>query len=411
MIGGTVLAGFGLLLSCAEARQHTGDRNILRSRLEDVAVLTFLCGPAAFLLEFAYGIPQFPLVNDPLIQAIAATLAFVLAAFRGARWVIGLWVAYLVVQLVLAGLNVVVFDALMPWPASLLGGAAVGVVLTRFARPTLAFGALGGAAVAVGTIGVDYVWTNQVRPMAWPAAMIPQALLYGVVVGTAVGVISVWLKVRLGAVAGVEAPPLRWSPLAGVGLVVLLGVFGVNVPPRDDAHVAADVTAFDRTGGSHASARLRIEVLPHDAADGAWWFETLSWQGGGAVHGDLHEVSPGVYETDRRVPAYGDWKTLVRLHLPAHTLLAAPVYLPADEAIPVPEHSLANGPRDFVEEARILRREERTDVPAWLWSASYAVVGGLFLALFAAIGAGVSAAARQGRTGSHRPGHLTGAGR
>jgi len=411
MIGGTVLAGLGMLLACAEVRQLDPEPNFVRDHLAGVGVLIFLCGPAAFLLEFAYGVPQLPLLTDPLLQTLAASLAFVYAAFRGVRAIGVLWVAYVGVQFALAGLNVGVFGALFPWPASFAGGALVGVVLTRFARKSLTFGAVGGAATAVGTIGVEYFWTNAVRPIPWPAAMLPQALVYGVVVGAAAGVIAVWLRVRLDETAGTTteaAPPIPWGVGGAVGMACVIAVFAFNVPPRDDVHVSADVTAIDRTGGAHDSARLRVEVFPHDAADDAWWFQALSWQGGDAIHADLHEVSPGVYETDRRLPAYADWKTLVRLHLPAHTLVAAPAYLPADDAIPVPAYELANGPRGFVQESTILRREAKPGVPAGLTGAAYALVGALFLALFGVIGAGVTAAARRPSTTTH---HLMGAGR
>jgi len=401
MIGGTVLAGLGMLLACAEVRQLDPEPNLVRDQLAGIGVLIFLCGPAAFMLEFAYGVPQFPLLNDPLLQSLAAGLAFVYAAFRGVRAVAVLWVAYVAVQFALAGLNVGVFDALFPWPASFAGGALVGVVLTRIKRKSLAFGALGGAATAAGTIGVEYFWTNAERPTLWPVAMLPQALLYGVLVGAGAGVVAVWLRVRLDDVAGVDTseahrtPRVSWGVAAAVGMAVVIGVFAFNVPPRHDAQVSANVTVFDRTGGAHDSARLRVEVFPHDAADDAWWFQALSWQGGDAIHADLREASPGVYETDRRVPAYADWKTLVRLHLPSHTLVAAPVYLPADDAIPVSAYRLASGPRDFVQESKILRRETKPGVPAGLAGASYALVGALFLALFGIIGAGVTAAARR----------------
>ena len=43
----------------------------------------------------------------------------------------------------------------------------------------------------------------------------------------------------------------------------------------------------------------------------------------------------------------------------------------------------------------MLRREEKQDVPGWLWGAGYGVVGSLFLALFATVAAGYSFAGRR----------------
>jgi hypothetical protein len=77
------------------------------------------------------------------------------------------------------------------------------------------------------------------------------------------------------------------------------------------------------------------------------------------------------------------------------------VYLPADPAIPAEGHPATSGPRDFVEEKHILRREEKQDVPGWLWGTAYAVVGSLFAGLFAAVAVGYTAA---GRPGSGGPG-------
>ena len=424
MIGGSVLACLGILVSAAESRQVAHPHLRPHQRLvppafEGLAVLIFLAGPAAFLLEFAFGIPQFPLIDDALMIALMSSLAFVTASFAGARAVVALWVAYVAVQFALAGLNVYVFDALMPWPTLLAGGALVALVLSPFARPTLRYGVLAGALVAAGAVVGDYFWTNAVRPMPWPAALLPIALAYAVPLGAAVGVIAVWLRVRITEIANPDAQaqrsperPIAFGLAAAAAMAAALGLFGWNVPPRHDAHVVANVIVVDATTGPQASARLRVELEPKDAADNAFWFQSLSWQGGGAVHADLHQVAPGVYETSQRVPAYGNWKTLIRLHLPTHTLIAAPIYLPADEAIPVSEYALADGPRDFVAESKILRREEKPGVAPWISSLSYAVVGGLFLMLFVLIGAGVTLASR--REDLHLPtklAHLIGASR
>ena len=126
----------------------------------------------------------------------------------------------------------------------------------------------------------------------------------------------------------------------------------------------------------------------------AYWFEALSWQGGGVVHGELERTGPGVWRTDEPMPLAGDWKTLVRLHTPLHGLAAAPVYLPADPAIPAAEHPRSAAPGDLVAEQVVLRRGE-AGRPRLAWGAGYGVVGSLFLALFATVAAGYSFAGRR----------------
>src|SRR6266508_2806007 len=75
---------------------------------------------------------------------------------------------------------------------------------------------------------------------------------------------------------------------------------------------------------------MTVRLDPAGAVDGARWFEALAWQGG------------------------------------------------------EPEMSAVSGVRrDFIEEQKVLRREERDDVPGWMWNAGYgllAVVGGLEVA-------------------------------
>ena len=91
MIGGTLMLPYTMLLTCAEASPGRPSR--LRPLLEWVAILVLAAGPVAFLLEFAYGVPQFPLVNDPVVLTVATSgrQAFTLAMFRGARWVVSIW--------------------------------------------------------------------------------------------------------------------------------------------------------------------------------------------------------------------------------------------------------------------------------------------------------------------------------
>ena len=80
----------------------------------------------------------------------------------------------------------------------------------------------------------------------------------------------------------------------------------------------------------------------------------------------------------------------------SRTMVSVPIYLPADPAIPAAKVPAVQGAdRAFVTESDILRREERQDVPSWLWATGYAVTFALFGLVFALIGVAYALAARR----------------
>ncbi len=400
MIGGTLMLPYTMLLTCAEARQVGASRS--RATLEWVAILILAAGPVAFLLEFAFGVPQFPLINDPIVLTVATVGTFGLAMHRGLRWVVSIWVAQAALQGILVALNVWAFDALTPWPPLLLGGAVVAAVLARRARPTMAYGAVAGVAMAMGMLLVEYFWTQATRPMPWPAEMMPWAVLFAGVTGAGTGMVVTWMHQQLTAVAGDDAAETTPAPVRHAGrwalaaALAVLTVFVVNVPPDAPEGGTADVAVGEvHDGRAYLTVRMDPEVARH-----AYWFEALSWQGGGSVRGELEPVGHGAWRTDEPMPVSGGWKTLIRLHTPLHALAAAPVYLPADPAIPAKEYPAVSGPRRLVEEKVIMRREEKQGVPGWLWGAGYGVVGVLFTGLFGTVAVGYSLASRRRPAGS-----------
>jgi hypothetical protein len=254
--------------------------------------------------------------------------------------------------------------------------------------------------------------------MPWPAEAMPYALLWGTLTGAVVGVVAVWLHARLREVGdpdhgdethrgGIRRG--RHPHVAALAAVAaLVGVIGYNAPPREDlpvdGHAGATLSFDIVTPGERRTAYVEAAVHPQRLPEGAWWFEALAWQGGGLVKAEMTEVSPGVFRSERPLPLHGSWKTLLRLHLPVHTMVSAPIYLPADPAIPAQEVPAVQGAdREFVTEKDILRREERKDVPAWLWATGYAVTFALFGLVFALIGVAYALAARRPRR--TRPDH------
>jgi hypothetical protein len=271
---------------------------------------------------------------------------------------------------------------------------------------------LGGATVAAATVAGEYPWARLVRPMPWPVDALPYALLWGALTGAAVGAVAVWLHARLDEVgdgSGLVAARRGRHPhvFALAAVATLVAVIAYNAPPRDDLPAAGSGSApsaapgatlsFDEvTTAERRTAFVEARAHPRGLTQEAWWFEALSWQGGGRVKAEMTEVAPGVFRSERPVPLHGDWKTLLRLHLPVHTMVSVPIYLPADPAIPAPAVKAVDGAdREFVAEQEILRREESKDVPAWLWGIGYTVTFALFGLVFALIGAAYALAARR----------------
>lgn len=410
MIGGTIMLPYSLLLTVSEARQVGGSKTAWL--WEYIGVLVLMIGPVAFLLEYAFGVSQFPLINDVVIVTIAATIGYMYALYKGWAYVVATFVGYAVIQAALVATNTYVWDAMTPKQPALIGGAIAAVVLARWARPTVGFAAGAGIAVALANLVTEYYWTGFHRPMEWPAHLMGWAALFAIVTGVAVGLIGTWMHRTLESVAAPDTDPdadpgndtgtgtrglALMAPVGGaaaaLGLLAMVAVFVVNVPPRTEGVGAVDVTLGEIDDGF---ATLDVRLDP-DLVEDAYWFEAMAWQGDGFVRSEFDEIEPGLYRSQEPLPLEGTWKTLVRIQLPLHTQVSAPVYMPADPAVPVPAYDAASGPRDFIEEKLILQRELRDDAPVWWWSVAYVIVALVFAGLFAAVALAYSVAGRPGR--------------
>ncbi|NUR96644.1 MAG: hypothetical protein HOV67_15475, partial [Kribbellaceae bacterium] len=96
---------------------------------------------------------------------------------------------------------------------------------------------------------------------------------------------------------------------------------------------------------------------------------------GWLVHHPMEKVADGTYRSQDALPMYGKWKSMIRLHQGQRDMVAAWVYAPEDVAISKPAVQVSNGQTvQFVNEQQVLRREEREDVPRWIWNAGYALL-------------------------------------
>ncbi|MGW6276668.1 hypothetical protein [Kribbella sp. NPDC055071] len=410
MIGGVVFSIFARLLASAEVEQLAG-MNKRRLFQEVTAVGALLIAWDLFGTEFNYGVPQFPLILQPLLIVFGSALAFtILRARRGAGTTFGALAVYLVIR---GGIAWAVAEPLGEivghFPLLIVEAILVeGVALALGNKNRFRLGLVAG--VLIGTVGVvaEYAWSHVWMPIAWPPSMLPSAIGYGVIVGAGAGLVGAWLATRYAEVAGDERAggirnirPLavrRTHQLGAVGLVAVLAVVFFCVPRSAEPGVTATASLERVATGAEPTAYVTVTLQPQDAADGARWFEAMAWQGGGRILHPMVKVADGTYRSADPLPMYGKWKSMIRLHQGQRDLVAMWVYAPEDAAIEKPAIQVSNGQSvEFLDEQQVLRREERNDVPRWMWNGGYALLGVVGLLEIVAIAWLVGRGARGGR--------------
>ncbi|WP_432946976.1 hypothetical protein ACQPXM_09690 [Kribbella sp. CA-253562] len=386
MIAGVVLSIFARLLASAEVEQLVGG-NKRRRFQEVVAVGALLIAWDLFSTEFNYGVPQFPLVLQPILIVFGAALAFTLVRSRMGRGsTFGALVVYLIIRGGIAwAVDQPLGEILGHFPLLIVEAVLVELVALALGnKDHFRLGVVAGA--LIGTVGVlaEYGWSQVWMPIRWPASLLASALGFGVVAGIGAGLVGAWLATRYAEVAGeVRAVPSarRTHRLGAVGLIAVLGVVFFCVPRSADPGVTATISLERVATGAEPTAYVTVKLDPVNAAEGARWFEAMAWQGGGLELHPLQKVADGTYRSQEPLPMYGKWKSMVRLHQGARDLVAAWVYAPEDAAIQKPAIQVSDGQTvRFISEQEVLRREERTDVPRWMWNGGYAllaVVGAL----------------------------------
>lgn len=374
MIVGASLSPIASWLALAEAGVKPSDGRWARGVHVAVASLVLL-GLSSVQGEFAFGVPQFQQLYHPILVMLAGGLALVAARVALGPW----W------TLVVAGVGYLFStgdrfgragDDVSRLAAVYLV-SAVAVELVGWLAGTsrrLRFALVAGA--AVGTIGLaGEWWWNQGAFQPWTTALLPDAVVLGVVVGLAAAVVGT----ALGSAVRRERSGPGGAVLVLAGVVLVIGLAWPL--PRRTGDVRAEVvlaTTAESAPVVVGVAWIGVRLDPVDAAQGARWFQAIAWQGGGFVAADMVERAPGTYVSEVPVPVSGDWKTLVRLHRGAE-LMAVPVWLPADPEIGAPEIPAVDRDVAFEGEERYLLREQHPG-PGWLAPAIYALFGAIALA-------------------------------
>jgi len=406
LIGGAGMTLIGQAILLREGRPKrpgTGPVKFITQFRRVSAMGGLLIGLSTFQAEFDFGVPQFNLIFHPVLITVAAGVALVAARVwigRGAA--LGAVAFFIVVR---GGIALIVgpgFGETMPAQPIYIGAAiAVEVAALLIARERpLALGAAAGA--LIGTVGfwAEYGWTQVVFDLPWNSAILPDALIASAIAGVAAGLIGG----LLGAGLRGELPRPGTARVAfGASLLVVVAMVGVYLVTDEPKGYTATVALTEVQPPPDREVRASVSIDPPEAADDAAWVQMTSWQGGGLEVDRLKQTGPGTYESTRAVPVHSDWKTLLRLH-EGNSLLAVPVYLPEDTAIPAPEvKAEPQFTRTFVDETTILQRELKDDVPGWISVVAPLIVLAISLSFVFALAWGLGRAAGGAGGGQSQP--------
>jgi hypothetical protein len=373
MIGGASLATLAMWVlhaegqRAAEASGQPLDTRLVR--LVDILLGgAFLIGLSTLQGEFDFGVPQFNQLFHPTLIMLAAGIGLVAVRVRAGKGSTLLSVAFfLAMRGVLALLIGPVFGrSLLHFPLYIVEALVVEAVALRVPareRP-LTLGLWAG--IGIGTVGLaaEWLWTQVFMPLPWRASLLPWAVIWGFVAAVAGGVIGGLVGRALSSVETYERSfSVQRLPRAAAAALVLAVIGLLALPMTASSHpYRADLTLDPPLGLPDGKVRVTARLFPADAAKDANWFNVTAWQGerkgdGGLVIADMKEISPGVYRSDQKVPVYGEWKALLRLHK-GRSIEALPIYLPADPGIPAPMVApFPNVTRNFQSDKSVLQRE------------------------------------------------------
>jgi hypothetical protein len=392
LIGGGSLATLGSLVLLAEAVRHLGLDPERRRRAAGVyyvrrALLVggLLVALSTFQGEFDYGVPQFRLVLHPVLIMLAAGIGLVAARiYLGRGGALLAVLGFVLIRGFLAMAVGGVFGQTTPhFPLYLVEALAVEAVFLRAAgRSPVAMGALAGVFIGTAGLAAEWAWSQVWMPIPWSSALLPEAVLAGLVVAVAAGALGGFVGSALTGTAAQRGGE-RWFALGGAAVLVAVVAWGV--PLSDEGPRSATMVLRDTGLGSGGRAvQGEISIAPAGSvADDPEFVNITAWQGGGRVLDPLERTGPGEYHTTEPIPVHDGWKANLRVHR-GDALVSVPIYLPEDRAIPaaaVP--APARFRRPFRPDIELLQRERKPDVPGALGAAAYLTVLAIAMSLFA----------------------------
>ena len=212
--------------------------------------------------------------------------------------------------------------------------------------------------------------------------------------------IGAWIGSRLLAEGTTSPRPLRIAAVAAA--VFVLGAVALSLPKPPDEGVRGTMTLRELPSDDGREVAAQVRITPASAAENPEWLTLTAWQGRGSVIDSLREVRPASMRRTSPVPVNGNWKSLVRLHQ-GRSLIAIPVFLPEDEAIPAKEvPALSSFTREFRADHEILQREQKAAAP-WLTAAAYIAVALIAFGFLCLLAWGLHRLGKSGGSGGDAP--------
>jgi hypothetical protein len=405
LIGGAGLASVGTLILLCEgvnARSPDTPRPRVRWLLfrQAGAAGSLLLALSTFQAEFDYSVPQFRLLWHPILLMAAAGIALV-----AARILIGKGGALMAVAVFLAvrGLLSLYVGPLLGhtslhFPLYIVEALVVeGVALLVARDRPIRLGLVAGAAIGIFGLAAEWGWSHIWFKIPWTHALFPEGAIAGFIAALAGGVIGGFVGGSLRAPEYRRTEERRWPvPVAAVAVIGLF-VWALQMEPGPPTKATFALHQVDPAPKRTVAGTVKLD--PPNAARNAEWLNVTGWQGGGSVVDPLKPIGRGVYRIDKAIPVYDNWKVTLRLQK-GRTVASVPVFLPKDEAVPVPEiPAKANFTRPFVYDKQNLQREQKKDVPGFLSTAAYVLVLLIGLGLFGALGWGLARFAERSQAG------------
>ena len=353
--------------------------------------------------EFDFGVPQFPLLNHPVLLVVCAALVLTAVRVRlGRGGALAAIAAFLLIRVFLTLLVGPVLGHVTPhlYPYVVEALCVELIALIPASRQPVAFGALAG--LAIGTVGVvaAWAWSNVWMPVPWPGALVGEALQVTCIAGPAAGALGAMIGAALDGRAAPWGALHPRTPVVVIALAVVAVCLAYPVPKRTDSDTHGTVT-LSRVHDGRAQLTLRLE--PRGAAERADWLSALAWQGGAPrVLDPLVRIGPGEYRSTQAIPISGAWKSGIRLHR-GRTMVALPLHFPADPAIGARAIAPPHGEtRAFVSEKDLLRREAKASPNAGFADSLKAAVAVIALFWISAFGWSLRRMRRRGAPGARQ---------